>query len=587
MMKKIFTLALISLYFGVFAQLPVSQTAEKKKVILEEYTGKTCVYCPDGHRIASEMKEADPDNVFLINIHTGGYADGTPNYRTAFGPSLAGQFGITSFPSGTINRVEESSRGQWAANAAITKNQDAYVNVALEASVDLTTRVLTVNVEAYYTDNSPTTINFLNVALTQDDIHGPQTGGATYNPSMIDDEGLYIHNHMLRHLLTGQWGEEITSVSTGDLIQKTYTYTLPTIIGDVDLDMTKLHVVAFMSETHKDIINGNGVVPSLTGLTNNLEAEMIEVKTPAFSCTASIEPEITLRNWGNTEITSLKINYSADDLPAQTYDWTGNLLSGLSLKVKLPTLLYNSSDSNDIIVEIVEVNGGADDILTNNKITSVVFPSPEYETNTMQLVFTGDQYSGGTYNESSWVLYGSDGGALQEAASGTISEQPYDITLNLPDYDCYIFEFKDSYGDGLTGSGPGTVSVDFNSTNVLSGSGSFSLLRAQFGTIDENGDGAGNPDDQVEIIDKIRTLENVSIFEVFPNPATDKININIETINNNATTVELIDFLGKIIYTSNIDKNATINTSNISKGIYLVNIISEGVSIASTSVIVK
>ncbi len=597
-MKKLITLSLLALYVCAEAQLPVSHDPENKKAILEEFTGKTCTFCPAGHKIANDMKEADPDNVFLLNIHTGSYASGTPNYRTAFGPALASQSQLGGYPAGTVNRhyfgysqngapagATGLGRGQWSGAASSIKGDAAYVNVALEANVNLLTREMTVNVEAYYTGNSPASSNFLTVAITQDGIKGPQVGASSFYPEMIDENGDYTHNHMLRHFITGQWGAEITTTSTGSLFQDSYSYTLPDSIGDVGVDMTKLHVIAFVTENHQEIINGNGTEPSLSGLTNNLEAEMLEIEVPKISCTASFNPIMKVRNWGNTEITSMKINYAADDLPAQTYDWTGSLLSGLSLNLELPTLLYNSADSNNITIEIVEVNGGNDDILTNNKLESYVFPAPEYKTNTMQLVFTGDQYSGGGQPESSWLLYKLNGDTLQEAALGTLAEQAYDITLNLPDYDCYVFEFKDAYGDGLTGSGPGTVSVDFNGTNVLSGSGSFSVLKAEFATVDDNGEGNGNPDDQVN---GIRTLDNVTLFEVYPNPTIDLLNVNVKTKTNKSMTIQLVDLLGRIIAETN-SKNgfATFNTSKLNRGLFFVNVVSEGKSIATSSVVVK
>jgi hypothetical protein len=43
------------------AQTIVSTSPENKKIILEEYTGIHCTYCPDGHEIAQSLKDANPD----------------------------------------------------------------------------------------------------------------------------------------------------------------------------------------------------------------------------------------------------------------------------------------------------------------------------------------------------------------------------------------------------------------------------------------------------------------------------------------------------------------------------------------------
>ena len=76
MLNKTQIILVIILFISSFvaAQTIVSTNPENKKIILEEYTGIHCTYCPDGHEIAQSLKDANPDNVFIINIHTGGYA---------------------------------------------------------------------------------------------------------------------------------------------------------------------------------------------------------------------------------------------------------------------------------------------------------------------------------------------------------------------------------------------------------------------------------------------------------------------------------------------------------------------------------
>ncbi|MDZ4204018.1 MAG: hypothetical protein U1C46_04265, partial [Bacteroidales bacterium] len=107
-MKKV-TLTLIALlgFTAMMAQTIVPTTPMNRNVVLEEYTGINCVNCPDGHRIANLIKAANPTRVNLINIHVGSFATpltGQPDYRTQWGNALAGQTGLTGYPSGTINR---------------------------------------------------------------------------------------------------------------------------------------------------------------------------------------------------------------------------------------------------------------------------------------------------------------------------------------------------------------------------------------------------------------------------------------------------------------------------------------------------
>ena len=66
---------------------------------------------------------------------------------------------------------------------------------------------------------------------------------------------------------------------------------------------------------------------------------------------------------------------------------------------------------------------------------------------------------------------------------------------------------------------------------------------------------------------------NNSDFVIFPNPANDFINISSKSI---ISKTEIYDIDGRLVFFSTADKNqATLNIENISKGIYLLKIITE------------
>ncbi|MBN8572914.1 MAG: hypothetical protein J0M05_03290, partial [Candidatus Kapabacteria bacterium] len=85
MMKKL----LVSLIFflcwtKVGAQDLVSTQKLNRTVVLEDFTGVRCGYCPEGHVIAADIKKNSPvGSVILINIHVGPFAspmDGYPDF---------------------------------------------------------------------------------------------------------------------------------------------------------------------------------------------------------------------------------------------------------------------------------------------------------------------------------------------------------------------------------------------------------------------------------------------------------------------------------------------------------------------------
>jgi len=324
--KTTLLLVMLFSYTLSYAQLPVSHTPQNKKVVLEEFTGIHCGYCPDGHRRGQAIEDAHPNDVVLINIHTGGYANpsaGEPDFRTNFGSAIAGQTGLTGYPSGTVNRhvfagsSTAMGRGDWAAAATQILGESAYCNVALETSVDFQTREMTVNVEVYYTGNSPEATNLLNVVLLQDNVEGPQSG-ASGNPAQVLPNGHYNHMHMLRHMLTGQWGETISTTTQGALFQQQYTYTLPTDINGVPLEMGNLKVVAFVTETQQEIINAGKGTITYVNLPYANNAVLLDAQYNDEICADSqFTPSLTIKNYGSNDITSMRIDYGVNGIIGQ------------------------------------------------------------------------------------------------------------------------------------------------------------------------------------------------------------------------------------------------------------------------------
>jgi len=206
MMKKLLSIALGLVTTLSFAQTFVSTSPENQKVVLEEFTGIYCGYCPDGHVIGQGLHDASPNEVFLINIHTGGYSNpngpADPDFNSPYGAWIAGNTGLAGYPAGTVNRstfqgiapqgsagTTALSRGDWAAAATIVMGMPSPVNVAAQASFDMGTGILSVNTETYYTSNV-TNSNNLHVAVVGNNIPGPQSGAQSYNPgAIISDHG--------------------------------------------------------------------------------------------------------------------------------------------------------------------------------------------------------------------------------------------------------------------------------------------------------------------------------------------------------------------------------------------------------------
>ncbi len=242
--------------------LTVSTIPTTKNVLIEQFTGNLAGYDPDGHKMLNDIMVANPGKVFGINIHTGPYANG--KYTTNYGSALASQSDLIGFPSGTVNRHLFSGMSQGNGTVmhrnhyATATNQilaeTSCANIAANATINRSTRELTVNVVVYYTSSANGATNKINVALLQDSIWGSQAGAQTYNPAYYNAAtDMYCHMHMLRHLVTGQWGDDIVPV-VGRQIRKTYNYTIPAQISSENVVLNHLKILVFLAEGQQEII---------------------------------------------------------------------------------------------------------------------------------------------------------------------------------------------------------------------------------------------------------------------------------------------------------------------------------------------
>lgn len=551
-MKKILSVFALLLFagFSVFGQTFVSTDPSNKNVILEEYTGVNCGYCPDGHRIANQIAAAHPDRFWAINIHQGSYANTTPDYRTPFGDALAGQTGLTGYPAGTINRhvfsgsVTSLSRSSWSSATNTILSQSSCVNVAAQSTIDFNTRVLTVVVEVYYTGNSATTTNLLNVALLQDNILGPQASGAT-NPDQMEGNQ-YRHMHMLRHLLTGQWGETINTTSTGTFYTNTYSYTVPANLNNIEYVLEDLEVVVFISEGHQEIITGNKSSMTFLNGTPKFSA-LKEVET--YDCNESAA-YAKIRNLSNDTINSVELDYNIG-AGSNILSWDARTINpGAIDTIMLPYFTMTSGTDLTLTVDMISVNGVDPVVDAKNIILSKdVAQGGGY----MTLLIATDRYA----SETSFKIFKEDGSVLLSGgpwnnlgASGTTLRY---FAIQPPTAGCYKLEVYDAYGDGInSGYGAGYVKVfDNNSNQIVYSDGQFG---AQFNYYIY----ADSPS-AIE--------ENMNELSIYPNPANNLLNIQSST---QIQSVEVLNIQGQlVIKEGNVNQ---INVSNLTNGVYMIRI---------------
>lgn len=239
----------------------VTTSPTPRNVVLEEFTGIKCGYCPVGHTIAKGIYDANPGRVVIINVHAGSFSvpsGGQPDFRTQYGENLASFAGVTGYPQGMVNRVPRTgsgplamSRDFWSASStAILNSGNSPVNVGMSSKWTASSRTLNIRVELYFTSALGGAAK-LNVVLLQSGVVGYQASGGDS----------YIHNHILREMITGQWGEEITQTAQGSKVVKEYSYVLPADFIGIGCEVENCDVAAFVtSADNKTVHTGIKVI---------------------------------------------------------------------------------------------------------------------------------------------------------------------------------------------------------------------------------------------------------------------------------------------------------------------------------------
>jgi len=561
-MKKILLFLFVTGFLvTLFSQTIVSTTPSNRNMILEEFTGKACQYCPDGHKRAQLLMNQYPDRFFAINVHQGSYASGTPNYTTPYGNALATQAGIPGYPAGTVNRQVFSgvslmtptnyaySRDRWGQCAAIGLAQPSSLNVAAVGTLDVSTRHLTLLVEVYYTGNAVESTNKLTVAMLQSEILGPQTGATQYYPEMMVGN-LYRHMHMLRDYVTGtQWGMDVTPTTSGSFWSYTFEYDIPKNINNIDVVLEDLEFIVFVAENQQTIITGSKANITYVGLP--AVAARIEGVTeiPIVDCYSDADAYIKLRNIGQDPVTSAEIQYSVAGETPNTFVWNKREITSMnSDTIHLPTFKVQPYQNQVVNINLIKINNQP--ITADPKSITIKKDFVKGDA-VMKLVITTDRYCSETtfqiFNPDGTVLL--SGGPWPDLTGNGTTVREFDF---IPTMDgCHKVEVYDAYGDGINaGYGAGNVKILDNQGNqIYYNNGQFGTkLTATVGvnlnyftiTASAGGHGTISPTGAKEYVEG----ESVSyIFTPDPGYAVDKVLVDGAPVEftNNCYTFPAVD----------------------------------------------
>ncbi|MCB0504053.1 MAG: Omp28-related outer membrane protein [Cyclobacteriaceae bacterium] len=251
-------------------ELIISAEKQKnRKVLIEEFTGEWCGWCPQAAYNLDQLVQSDP-NVLTVGIHNG---DGLAYANEAL---IRNSFGINYFPSGIVGRVylgQEVGFNDPVLSNDVLEEVDRQINkeevlagISIASSYTGGEAFVDVNVKFYQTIDEEVNITIYLienevVSGSQENYFSGYSGYETspfYNlPGTIED---YEHNYVLRKAGTDALGDEIPSDQTAK--DNTYSFGTKTI-SISGIDPANSYIIAFVSyDIHgdnKSILNAQQV----------------------------------------------------------------------------------------------------------------------------------------------------------------------------------------------------------------------------------------------------------------------------------------------------------------------------------------
>ena len=236
-----------------------SNTNTEQNILLEDYTGHTCIACPAAAVIAKQIESSNNGRVIVSSIHAsdnGNFQfvqlpEFVTDFQTTAGTAYANEIPLFGFnPAGTINRNSGSPlfnshwflSGDWVTEVnSYLSSASLKVNLQVKCNHYPQTNGLFVHTETEFTSNQTGDYNLI-IYLIRDTVIAPQK----YS-SYIDHH--YHHHAVLSDNINGTWGTFIkTDALAGDKFYNDFTYHLTDPFVDSTFGADNLSLITYVCE---------------------------------------------------------------------------------------------------------------------------------------------------------------------------------------------------------------------------------------------------------------------------------------------------------------------------------------------------
>jgi hypothetical protein len=351
-MKKIYVLLAASGFaFGAFAQT-------QRTVLAEEFTQASCPPCAAQNPAFNALLAANPTKVVAIKYQTNWPGVDPMNVQTQgdVGPRVT-YYACNGVPyapmDGSVANVSSPNYAGAPANWTQTILNTEYntvtspfaLSVSHTMSSDFDSAFVTVVITAAQNFTSVGALK-LQLGMTERVVHfnaPPGTNGETdfYN----------VMRKMYPDANGTTLGSSWTNAQTQTL---TFAVALPSYI----YDKNQLNFVAFIQD------DGNKTVEQAAGdmevlVTNDASATAV-TGLPSMTCSTTINPVVTIKNFGSATLTSCIVNYKVDNNAPSTYSWSGSINTNGTANAALPAVTVTGAGTHSFTSWTTMPNGTTD-----------------------------------------------------------------------------------------------------------------------------------------------------------------------------------------------------------------------------------
>ncbi|MEL6868077.1 MAG: T9SS type A sorting domain-containing protein, partial [Bacteroidota bacterium] len=277
-----------------------------------------------------------------------------------------------------------------------------------------------------------------------------------------------------------------------------------------------------------------------------------------------VQPRIILQNDGNQMLESCIIEFKNHGELINTQTWNGFLGPFQSTVAILPSVTLE--ESAHFSFTALQPNGYPDESGTRDQLDSIIFRAPK---SLMQLRL--EIHTDSWPEEISWELRDEQGQTLYHSDDEPQMKpnSAYSYAFELYEETCYEFEVWDTYGDGLLNGDVGIGTPVYGAIKLHSDAGII---------WDDHNYGFGKmvPFYASELTVSNTELREPTAIQIYPNPANEWVQIDLQLPQSAYTQIELINSTGqhlKILAAQTFPQGRSpirFSMADLASGMYLI-----------------